>query len=401
MKKIVLSFIALSAFNSMFAQSWSVMTNMPEGKHMPGAAVIDTVIYVVGGYNAIGDATNTVHAFHPSTNSWTSVPPMIYARGELTVASANGKLYAMGGYTSTGAMNFVEEYDPVTNRWTLKSPMPTSRSQFSCAVLRQGGFDKIYATGGYPGTFSEHECFDPMANTWTTKAVQPTPRLQNNGGVQLNNKFYFLGGKNYSTSIIYDTCEVYKPTTNSWSPIASLPNGRFSGATATLRGKIYYMGGATHITTPNYNTNNVYDTTTNTWSSSASLFNKRSGMTAVNYRDQAIYLFGGRDSLQNLINWNHKFSFSDENVSVANTYNNVATNLATVYPNPSKDGNINIKLSNEGVHQITVANYTGELVYNATQKGGTQLQLPSLQRGLYLLSIKTQNQVQTNAVVVE
>ncbi len=47
-------------------------------------------------------------------------------RARLGIGVVNGILYAVGG-SSGGAVNTVEAYDPATDRWTTKSPMPTPR----------------------------------------------------------------------------------------------------------------------------------------------------------------------------------------------------------------------------------------------------------------------------------
>ena len=93
---------------------------------------------VVGGSNANSNL-NSVYAYDPSNDTWTTKASMIISRGELAVATVNGKIYAIAGYNTT-ALNTIEEYDPILNTWTTKAPMTTTRSVISCEVIN----NKIY-----------------------------------------------------------------------------------------------------------------------------------------------------------------------------------------------------------------------------------------------------------------
>ncbi|HEV8599827.1 MAG TPA: kelch repeat-containing protein, partial [Gemmatimonadales bacterium] len=174
--------------------------------------VVNGILYAVGGVDGAG-ATGTVEAYDPATNTWTAKAPMPTPRSQLAVGVVNGILYALGGFPAGGgafntALNTVEAYDPITNSWTTKSPLPTSRASLSVGAVN----GILYGVGGESGgsvTVNVVEAYSPSTNLWTTK----TPML---GGSRafgfaaaVNGVIYVIGG-NDGSSIVGDA-ESYVP----------------------------------------------------------------------------------------------------------------------------------------------------------------------------------------------
>lgn len=71
--------------------------------HPKGVAVIDNLVYAVGGSNR-DDGTrsnlNSMERYNPERNEWEDMPPMHRSRGAASVTALNGCLYAVGGYDS-------------------------------------------------------------------------------------------------------------------------------------------------------------------------------------------------------------------------------------------------------------------------------------------------------------
>ena len=69
----------------------------------PGVAVIDNLLYAVGGSNR-DDGTrsnlNSMERYNPSRDEWEEMPPMHRSRGAASVTALGGCLYAVGGYDS-------------------------------------------------------------------------------------------------------------------------------------------------------------------------------------------------------------------------------------------------------------------------------------------------------------
>jgi N-acetylneuraminic acid mutarotase len=77
------------------------------------------------------------------------------ARTALAAAVVDGIIYVIGGGTvlgNPGAFNVVEAYDPVTDIWTRKDDLdlPSKKAALSASVVN----GKIYVFGGIP-TFAD------------------------------------------------------------------------------------------------------------------------------------------------------------------------------------------------------------------------------------------------------
>ena len=72
-----------------------------------GVAVIDNLVYAVGGSNR-DDGTrsnlNSMERYNPEKDEWEDLPPMHRSRGAASVTALNGCLYAVGGYDSGNEM---------------------------------------------------------------------------------------------------------------------------------------------------------------------------------------------------------------------------------------------------------------------------------------------------------
>ena len=257
-------------------------------------------------------------------SSWTSLAPMPTARGELGVAVANGKIYAIGGTNGNSTLNTNEEYDPITNHWSTKASMPTARSGFAIVVYQ----NKIYCIGGeVSNSFTANtEVYDPATDTWETKSSMPTPRADLSANL-VNDKIYLIGGKKYSSTTPYyrqtDVNEAYDPVTDTWSKNAPLPTAVQSYASAAVGDKIYIIGGSKPSSKLGLdiviNANQIYDTKTDSWSNGANmntLVSYGAAVATTGYMAPTrIYLIGGY--IAN--NYSNK-------TQVYNTYDNTWTN---------------------------------------------------------------------------
>lgn len=73
------------------------------------AAVIDGIIYAVGGHNG-SEHLNTVESFNPECGSWQLCKPMGICRRGMSVGVLNGMLYAIGGLDESVCFNRVERF---------------------------------------------------------------------------------------------------------------------------------------------------------------------------------------------------------------------------------------------------------------------------------------------------
>ena len=174
--------------------TWTTKAPMPTARHSPGVAVVNGILYVVGGATGAEPTHGTlatVEAYDPATDTWTPRLSMPTSRSRLGVAVIDGILYAVGGLNSPlGAVATVEAYDPISGMWSKKKPMSFAR--YGLGVVAMQG--SLYALGGFMnGPRATNERYDPASDTWTLKAQMPTARTALGVGT-IGGMLYALGG---------------------------------------------------------------------------------------------------------------------------------------------------------------------------------------------------------------
>jgi len=270
---------------------------MPTQRYTQGGGVVNGILYVVGGFNGFVNL-DTVEAYNPATDTWTTKAPMPTVRATPGVGVVNGILYAAGGNSEvngTGTLSVVEAYDPVTNTWTTKAPMPATQSHFGVGVVNGilytvGGISGQSAPyGGDGGTVAILQAYDPITNTWTTKAPMPTVRHTPGVGV-VNGILYVAGGQGPSGTLT--TVEAYDPITNTWTTKAPMPTSRQGPAGGVVNGILYVAGGYSYEVNDLVTTVEAYDPATNSWTTRVPIPTTRSypGVGVVN---GILYVVGG------------------------------------------------------------------------------------------------------------
>ena len=158
------------------SNSWEPLTPMPAGpRRFLSAAVVGRTFYAIGGEvnacGSLGTPLATMEAYDVDTGLWSARAPMPTARSFFGVAVVDGIIYAVGGGDASGNLATVEAYNPATNTWTTRAPMPSGRSLLAVAAI-----DKIiYAIGGNAGGYSNSVfAYDPSTNAWSNKVGIPS-----------------------------------------------------------------------------------------------------------------------------------------------------------------------------------------------------------------------------------
>jgi len=229
---------------------WTAKTEMPTARCGLGTAVVDGLIYAIGGRGPSRQGIATVEAYDPVTDTWTTRAPMPTARWGFATAAVNGKIYVMGGAKGhpSSAFGTLEEYDPATDTWTTKAPMPTKRTIFGAAVLNE----RIYAIGGMlPGSvgFGAEivEVYDPTTDTWKSRTPMNIGRYAH-GVAVVDGTIYAIGGITVAPGDRPASIETYDPTTDTWTLGGDMPAPKTFFSASVLNGTIYAVGGDSGIT---------------------------------------------------------------------------------------------------------------------------------------------------------
>jgi hypothetical protein len=151
---------------------------------------VDGQFYVFGGWDAFNlnftmqssstlnvtsDTCNSplkyVEAFNPTTNTWTSIPDMLYGRGDLAVGVLSHYVFPIAGERYEGGandpnctinvpINYVARYDTVTRTWALEANITRNLFRFVGASYENDSFSAVFLFGGQshydPDTMSFH-----------------------------------------------------------------------------------------------------------------------------------------------------------------------------------------------------------------------------------------------------
>jgi len=264
---------------------WTAQAPLPTPRYDYGVAVVNGVVYAVGGFDQNFNFVGQVEVYDPGTDAWTTKASMPTARVGLRVATVNGILYAVGGSSSPGVQSgVVEAYDPSTNTWSTKAPMPTARGDLAVAVVN----GILYAIGGDDGSgrTAKVEAYDPASNVWTSKASMPEP-ANDLGADAINGIVYAVGG-------FYPafTLKAYDAGTDSWTAKASIPTGTVGIPGVAVVNGILYVAGGGPPGIQGVAGVQAYSPTTDTWTTKAPMPTARGGLGAAAVNG-IVYAIGG------------------------------------------------------------------------------------------------------------
>ena len=94
---------------------WTSLKADPNPRNAACGGAIGSNLYVAGGGNKNGPALNSTESFTLTTNTWTTLDPMLQGSGAPSSAVYNGQLYCIGGWASSPdgtLLNKVQIYQP-------------------------------------------------------------------------------------------------------------------------------------------------------------------------------------------------------------------------------------------------------------------------------------------------
>ncbi len=253
--------------------TWERRTEMSVPRSGVVCVSLSLHVYVIGGRNNSANGNvdcADVESYNPFLNLWRKCAPMSVPRSRAGAAVIDGMIYAVGGAHGPEFHSSVERYSPQQNRWETVSPMNIARMGLGCAVVNR----LLYAVGGYDSLtrLNQVECYDPDQNSWNFVAPMLTAR--SGAGVCSKDNFIFvLGG--YTTNLQLSTCERYDTLTNQWTFISPMSTPRSALACVAWDGKIIAIGG--YDGTEFLSSVEEFDPCTEKWSMGIPMTSERSG----------------------------------------------------------------------------------------------------------------------------
>lgn len=236
---------------------WSTKAPSPIIRAEALRAVVDSKLYVFGGFMDDDGPVKTSHVYNPATNQWTAIADLPTRLTHAGVAVDGHNVYVAGGYAGIGATGYnqtfgvtnVWKYNIDTNQWSAFKSLPKAMAGGGAAVVGRtlhylGGNDSNRNDAG------DHFAIDlDDANaTWQTRAALPDPR-SHFGTVALDGKIYAIAGQHGNDDGLTTVTTVtrYDPGTDQWTTLASFPiaTSHIASAAVALNGRIIVAGGET------------------------------------------------------------------------------------------------------------------------------------------------------------
>ncbi|WP_405691675.1 kelch repeat-containing protein [Streptomyces sp. NBC_00057] len=244
-----------------YAAPWTTVADYPMPIMDNGVATLDGKVYSVGGFNGT-IAVNKAYVYDPGTQAWSALPNLSIARSAPQAAAYGGKLYVFGGWDTSGRpVAKTEIYDPATGAWSTGADTPKPYAGGAVTVFN----GKIYIVGGCTDDAcgkTDVQAYDPVSDSWSSGAAYPEP-VSWLGCSAIANKLYCAGGATpvSATKHAYS----YDPSSHSWTAVADLPIDLWGMGYSAADGKLLVSGGVTNGFTTITNQGFAYDPGSNAW----------------------------------------------------------------------------------------------------------------------------------------
>lgn len=120
-------------------------------------------------------------------------------------------LYAVGGFSSSGAVDMVERFDPKETRWKRIASMHSKRGSAGGAAFNE----KVFIFGGHSNDSYPCQMYDPAVDAWLSFANSAGPRITGfSSAVSFKGKIFvcsFVEDKINEMSL-----QMYDPDRNAW-----------------------------------------------------------------------------------------------------------------------------------------------------------------------------------------
>jgi N-acetylneuraminic acid mutarotase len=243
-----LLFLALSlpAFAAGANRDWKRGAPLPLARGEVAAAVAEGRIYVIGGFTADGENSTRVDSYSPGTNTWRLEANLPVPVDHTMAGGYRDRVYVAGGY-GPGRSRLTTLFAFTGDGWTRLASMPGPRAAGGAAIVN----GKLYVVGGTTSsTIGTHQglhlaktmlVYDIARNRWSTRPG-PTPR-EHLGVAALGGTIYAVGGRTAGFDTNMRLVEAFVPRIGRWSKLPPLPGRRGGTGAAGIGRWIVSVGG--------------------------------------------------------------------------------------------------------------------------------------------------------------
>lgn len=277
-------------------------TGMPVPRHESAFVQVGDKFYSLGGR---ASDRKPIDIYDPATNAWTQGAGHPIEMHHFQAAVLDNLIYVIGGFTGgfpaeVGISN-IYIYDPSTDKWHLGPQIPSQRVRGASAAIAYDG--KIYIiSGATDGHRSGHvtwtDSFDPHTNEWVQLPDAPHARDHFNVS-EKNGMIYVAGGRRSSYNngglhaFLETAIDVYDVATQTWQTLPTvLPTGRAGTFTSIIGDELFVIGGETGDQIDAYGNTEALDLNTFAWNNYDDMLEPRHGTSAIT-NNNVVYVAAG------------------------------------------------------------------------------------------------------------
>ena len=175
------------------------VTTMPSPRTLLTAEILDGKLYCLGGICGLtGDIAKTGFSFDFRSGKWEDVPPMQTERAAAKMVAMDDKLWIVGGFNNVGeSLNTMEYFSPEENTWIQLQEKMRSRRSFAGVAVHKS---TLVVVGGYDSdpqvSLDSTEFFDFKELKWTTSSVSLLVPRAGHAVALSDGVLYAVGGFN-------------------------------------------------------------------------------------------------------------------------------------------------------------------------------------------------------------
>ena len=389
---ILLSIAFLS--KSAYSQGWDQIDDFPSTARDDGTSfTIGSIAYCGTGLNASWNPTNDFYAFDMTSESWSPISnlPINEVRQYSNGFSSNSHGFLFGGLNSNGYLNDLWKYDPTIDTWTEVSPMPSvGRSGAACFSIG----DTAYIIGGQTqsnSAISEVWAYSMSTDSWTQKSPFPDS-IWRASAISHQGKGYLVFGAN-NEGIYSNELYEYEPITDTWIQLSNFPGvGRTYSGISLLDDQITIISGRDSIGN-SYNDMWQYSFASGNWNLSVNLPSdqRRGGICFSS--SAAIYYTTGINlhDVRLTQTWKYDLFLSSQTHTL---------DEFTIYPNPAKDFIMIKGFNTEGSLHYQISSINGTVIQSGKTDDQKTIQLDSIKKGYYLITIQYESRRITKKILI-